>query len=294
MKTTPVSQALIAAAQHLRAETSRLKFGLPVTHAYNPLAYAWALHEAYLLRFGATRKRVVFLGMNPGPFGMVQTGVPFGEVAAVRDWLRIGEPVGRPAHEHPQRPVTGLACPRSEVSGRRLWGLFAERFRTPERFFAGHLVMNYCPLAFLESGGRNHTPRQAARRREGRPFRGLRSAFASCGRGPGAGMADRHRRLRHEAGGTGFRQPPIKAGPHPPSQSRQPVGQSRLERTGYPTACGAGGLGGVERRAWSVERGGRTLRHLTFHATRHPSPVTFHSYCVSSTIAPSVAINTLG
>ena len=34
-------------------------------------------------------KRVVFLGMNPGPFGMAQVGVPFGEVAAVRDWLRI-------------------------------------------------------------------------------------------------------------------------------------------------------------------------------------------------------------
>ena len=175
MKTTPVSRALIAAARRLRDETSRLKFGLPVTHAYNPLAYAWAPHEAYLLRFGATRKRVVFLGMNPGPFGMVQTGVPFGEVAAVRDWLRIDEPVGTPAHPHPRRPVTGLACPRSEVSGRRLWDLFAERFRTPERFFAEHLVMNYCPLAFLESGGRNHTPDKL-------PAAEKAALFAACDR----------------------------------------------------------------------------------------------------------------
>jgi single-strand selective monofunctional uracil DNA glycosylase len=96
--------------------------------------------------------------MNPGPFGMVQTGVPFGEVASVRDWLKIEAPVGKPGHEHPRRPVTGFACVRSEVSGRRLWGLFAEQFGTPEQFFAEHIVMNYCPLAFLESGGRNRTP----------------------------------------------------------------------------------------------------------------------------------------
>ena len=158
MKSTPITEALIAAARRLRAETSRLRFRAPVTHVYNPLVYAWAPHEAYLRKFGAARKRVVFLGMNPGPFGMAQTGVPFGEVAAVRDWLKIECPVGKPEREHPRRPVVGFACARSEVSGRRLWGLFAERFRTPEQFFAGHIVMNYCPLAFLESGGRNRTP----------------------------------------------------------------------------------------------------------------------------------------
>jgi single-strand selective monofunctional uracil DNA glycosylase len=122
------------------------------------LVYAWPLHEAYLRKFGCTRKRVVFLGMNPGPFGMVQTGVPFGEVRAVRDWLRLDGSVGRPAREHPRRPVQGLDCPRSEVSGRRLWQLFAERFGRPEKFFTQHLVVNYCPLAFLESTGRNRTP----------------------------------------------------------------------------------------------------------------------------------------
>jgi single-strand selective monofunctional uracil DNA glycosylase len=158
MKSTLITDALIVAAWRLRAETSRLKFRAPVTHIYNPLVYAWAPHEAYLRKFSAGRKRIVFLGMNPGPFGMAQTGVPFGEVAAVRDWLKIECPVGKPEREHPRRPVVGFACARSEVSGRRLWGLFAERFRTPERFFTGHIVMNYCPLSFLESGGRNRTP----------------------------------------------------------------------------------------------------------------------------------------
>jgi single-strand selective monofunctional uracil DNA glycosylase len=157
-RSTPISEALLAAAQRLRAETTRLKFGAPVTHVYNPLVYAWAPHDAYLRRFGDTRKRVVFLGMNPGPFGMAQTGVPFGEIAAVRDWLKIECPVGKPEREHPRRPVTGFGCDRSEVSGRRLWGLFAGRFGTPQRFFSEHIVMNYCPLAFVESSGRNRTP----------------------------------------------------------------------------------------------------------------------------------------
>lgn len=157
-KSSPITEALIVAARRLRAETSRLKFRLPVAYVYHPLVYAWAPYEAYLHRFSGTRKRIVFLGMNPGPFGMVQTGVPFGEVAVVRDWLKIQGPVGKPGQQHPRRPVAGFACARSEVSGRRLWGLFAERFGAPEQFFADHIVLNYCPLAFLESGGRNRTP----------------------------------------------------------------------------------------------------------------------------------------
>ncbi len=127
---------------------------------YNPLVYAWEPHVAYLRRFAQARKRVVFLGMNPGPFGMVQTGVPFGEIAAVRDWMKLTGKTGRPEHEHPRRRVTGFRCLRSEVSGRRLWALFAHRFGSPDRFFAEHLVMNYCPLAFLEGTGRNRTPGQ--------------------------------------------------------------------------------------------------------------------------------------
>jgi single-strand selective monofunctional uracil DNA glycosylase len=129
-----------------------------VTHIYNPLNYAWAAHEAYLRRYANSPRRVIFLGMNPGPFGMVQTGVPFGQVAAVRDWLGIQTEIGCPASQHPKRLVSGFACRRSEISGERLWGLFAKRFDSPENFFEEHIVMNYCPLAFLERSGRNRTP----------------------------------------------------------------------------------------------------------------------------------------
>lgn len=154
----PIATKLVKAAACLRDEVDQLAFADPVTHVYNPLAYAWDAHRTYLERFGASRKRVVFLGMNPGPWGMAQVGVPFGEVSLVRDWIGLETPVGKPDPEHPKRPIEGFACRRSEVSGRRLWGLFKERFEAPERFFADHLVLNYCPLVFMEQSGRNRTP----------------------------------------------------------------------------------------------------------------------------------------
>jgi single-strand selective monofunctional uracil DNA glycosylase len=149
---------LIQAARDLSARAGKLRFAPPVMHVYNPLAYAWNLHELYLRRFGGAGKEVVFLGINPGPFGMAQTGVPFGEIAAVRDWMKLDAPVSRPAVEHPKRPVQGLACPRSEVSGKRLWGLFAGRFGSCEDFFQCHFVVNYCPLSFIGGSGGNITP----------------------------------------------------------------------------------------------------------------------------------------
>ncbi len=142
----------------LRDEVDSLKFSDPVAHVYNPLRYAWPMYEAYVRRFATGPRRVLLMGMNPGPWGMAQTGVPFGEIAVVRDWMQLDAPISRPEAEHPKRPVTGLACTRSEVSGRRLWGYFAEKFGSPESFFAEHFVLNYCPLVFLEDSGRNRTP----------------------------------------------------------------------------------------------------------------------------------------
>ena len=162
---------LIAAARELSKQVGCLKFRRPVTHVYNPLAYAGMAHEEYLRRFGGSRKRVVFLGMNPGPFGMVQTGVPFGEITAVREWMKLCVPIRRPVLEHPKRPILGLDCPRSEVSGRRLWKLFADRFGDPEKFFREHFVANYCPLAFCEITGRNRTPDKLSQAEQIRVFK---------------------------------------------------------------------------------------------------------------------------
>ncbi len=153
-----MKQSLEEAALKLRAALRGLRFAEPVTHVYCPLEYAWEPHREYLSRFGGGRKRVVFMGMNPGPFGMAQTGVPFGEIPAVRDWMGIESAVAKPQREHPKRPVQGFDCPKSEVSGRRLWGLFAQRFGTAEAYFKEHFVANYCPLVFMSASGANVTP----------------------------------------------------------------------------------------------------------------------------------------
>jgi single-strand selective monofunctional uracil DNA glycosylase len=153
-----IALRLVRASRRVSRLVGALRFTPPVAYVYNPLDYARAPHELYLRKFGGARRRVLFLGMNPGPFGMAQTGVPFGEVAAVRNWLGIAAKVGQPATPHPKRPVEGFNCARSEVSGRRLWALFAQRFGTPRAFFKEHFVANYCPLAFMDAGGRNLTP----------------------------------------------------------------------------------------------------------------------------------------
>lgn len=150
--------SVVDIARELGERVDSLTFEKPVTHVYNPLDYAWAPHEAFLRKFSRPQIDVLFLGMNPGPFGMAQTGVPFGEVAAVRDWMGIEAPVGHPDPEHPKRPIQGFDCPRSEVSGRRVWNWAAERFGSPDAFFDRFFVWNYCPLVFLIESGANHIP----------------------------------------------------------------------------------------------------------------------------------------
>jgi len=156
-------------------ELARLRFGPPVTHVYNPLDYARAPYREYLRRFGTGPRQVVLVGMNPGPWGMAQTGVPFGEVCAVRDWMGIAAAVGTPARLHPKRPVTGFACARREVSGLRLWGWAQKNFGTADVFFKQFFVANYCPLMFITESGANLTP-DKLKTPEARPL------FTACDR----------------------------------------------------------------------------------------------------------------
>lgn len=150
--------SLVDISRRLSDDLAPLRFAEPTTHVYDPLQYARVSHEMYLERFGRAPKEAVWLGMNPGPWGMAQTGVPFGEIDHVRDWMGIEAPVQKPEGEHPKRPIVGFECTRSEVSGRRLWGFAAERFPKAEDFFSRFFVSNYCPLVFMEESGRNRTP----------------------------------------------------------------------------------------------------------------------------------------
>ncbi len=157
-KKLTAADRLISISRTLARDCAALQFGEPVAYRYHPLEYARSTWEQYLSRYGGRRGVDLLLGMNPGPFGMAQTGVPFGEVGAVRDWLRIDGPVGKPPREHPKRPILGLASTRSEVSGARLWGWARDHFGEPDAFFDRFFVWNYCPLAFMVESGANLTP----------------------------------------------------------------------------------------------------------------------------------------
>jgi len=132
----------------------------------NPWDYAREGRDAFLGGLGE-RPAVFFLGMNPGPWGMAQTGIPFGEVGMVRDWMGWNPDISKPEHEHPKRPVEGMACTRKEVSGSRLWGLMRDHYGPAEACFAEVVVWPFCPLMWLKESGANLPPNQirAAERR---------------------------------------------------------------------------------------------------------------------------------
>lgn len=159
MPETSLSQTLIADAHNFCNKVDALEFS-GATFVYNPLRYARAANDKFLDLYGNTKHVALLLGMNPGPWGMAQTGIPFGEVVFAKEWLGIDVPIEKPEREHPSRPILGSACTRREVSGLRLWTWAQARFLTPENFFSHFFVANYCPLAFLAESGANITPNQ--------------------------------------------------------------------------------------------------------------------------------------
>ncbi len=158
MKQAAHATKLIRIAKRLIDELDAVDFFSFTQWVYNPLVYAWPAHELYIKRFASASNGNLFLGMNPGPWGMTQTGIPFGEVNAVRHWLGIACQIHQPKYQHPKRPIEGFACKRSEISGKRLWGLFQSKFNSPDDFFKTNFVINYCPLVFMDDSGRNLTP----------------------------------------------------------------------------------------------------------------------------------------
>ena len=153
-----VSTAFLKESEKLCSRVSKLKFLNLEGTIYNPLDYARSVNEAYIRKYLRGKLKAIFLGMNPGPFGMAQTGVPFGDVTMVRDWLKLSGSVDKPNNEHPKRPIKGFNCEKKEVSGSRLWGWAMNRYKQPDVFFSQFFVWNYCPLVFMELSGANKTP----------------------------------------------------------------------------------------------------------------------------------------
>ena len=127
---------------------------------YNPLMYAWEIHEEFIRVAGNSGAKTILLGMNPGPHGMGQMGIPFAATSVVRDLLGIsGIDVRQPSRPHPKRPVNGLTHPKEEVSGTRLWGLLQERYGGARNIFQRVFIVNHCPLMILDGPrGTNVTP----------------------------------------------------------------------------------------------------------------------------------------
>lgn len=93
--------------------------------------------------------------MNPGDWGMCQTGVPFGDAPTLRDWMHLQGKVGQPARPHPRRPILGFATPRRDAAGQRLYAWAQKRYGSAEAFFREAFVLNDCPFVFFDAEGRS-------------------------------------------------------------------------------------------------------------------------------------------
>lgn len=157
-------ERLLESASRLRDDTDEMGKLLveegSVDYVYNPLKYAWGVHQRYIQISGDGGAKTVMLGMNPGPHGMGQMGIPFAATSMVRNVLGIsGIPVEQPSFPHPRRPVIGLEYPREEVSGTRIWGLLSETYGSSDRIFEKVFLVNHCPLMLLDGErGTNVTP----------------------------------------------------------------------------------------------------------------------------------------
>ena len=218
-----------------------LRFGPPVAYVYNPLAYAGEGFRRYVRKFGHQPKEILLVGMNPGPWGMAQTGIPFGEIAAVKDWMGIEAPVKAPAAAHPKKPVDGFECPRSEASGRRLWGWARDRFGDPAAFFSRFFVANYCPLMFLDAEGRNRTPDKLKKAEKAPLFAACDAALRDTVRYFKTPLGDWCRCLCRGAGDLCSCGPRCDHRQNHPPQPGEPTRQPGL---GRPDRSGAGGVGG--------------------------------------------------
>ncbi len=129
-------------------------------YIYNPLVYANEMFFEYIREYVAFPTKYLFLGMNPGPFGMTQTGIPFGEINIVLEYLKLNKPIDSPTIEHPNRKIEGLNINRSEISGKRLWGYIKQKYPNPYEMRNNIYIANYCPLVFLSSQktAKNITP----------------------------------------------------------------------------------------------------------------------------------------
>ena len=70
-----LAEQLMAIEEKLADDLMKLNYEFPVEYTYNPIKHAKELHYNFLKKYYTEGpKPILFLGMNPGPWGMVQTG----------------------------------------------------------------------------------------------------------------------------------------------------------------------------------------------------------------------------
>lgn len=119
---------------------------LPKTdRVLNVHRYAWDAYEAFLRKYYSDGKpRVFAISMNPGPYGAVQTGIPFTDKAMARQFLpNFGKLV--------KGPPAWARSERNEMSAGKLIAWSAEKFGGIEGLYRHMLLGMTAPIGILRA-----------------------------------------------------------------------------------------------------------------------------------------------
>ena len=131
---------------------------------WNPGSYGAPWHRVFREIYPLRERPILMFGLNPGPYGMGQTGIPFTDVRRLRQCLPKMALTLRERGREPRVP--GLA-PRSlrrfftrefESSAVRVYRFLELGWGSAEKGWRSVGVANSCPLLFLDPEGRNQTP----------------------------------------------------------------------------------------------------------------------------------------
>jgi single-strand selective monofunctional uracil DNA glycosylase len=131
---------------------------------WNPGLYAASWHALFRKEYPASAGCILVFGLNPGPYGMAQTGIPFTDLKRLREHLpRLAKGLERRGCS---LAGVGLA-PRSlrpylsrtfESSAVRVYRFLSRGWGSAEDGWRSVVVANPCSLLFMDAAGENRTP----------------------------------------------------------------------------------------------------------------------------------------
>jgi len=144
--------------------------GLKAVAAIDPTSYAFGNYTRFMQLAASGPRLALFVGMNPGPHGMAQTGIPFGDVDTARVLLGGADTIdplpGLRAASGAAWDCKGLAYHRGEQSGMRLWSALSQLCGSPQAALERCCIVNYCPLYMVGPELENITPSDLPRRHD--------------------------------------------------------------------------------------------------------------------------------